>query len=294
VLGATDCKLKPIPPDVDGLGVTDTILPQTDTPATGRKSPHQLPPRGVIVGVVAALAVLAAGAGYELTKPHSAAPAPSARPFITPRPAATSTDSLLAKVMANALAQHTVHMLNKTVSPKHGVAIFSDDDGVTSGVQRISIFGGHVDVRVVGPATYFTGDQVGMTKYMGFSASQAEQVHGQWLSLVAGQPGYESVTAGVTLASALNELGLADPLRQLPPRTRHGQRVFGIQGKPTGDGTDHSARATLWITAGRPSLPVEYDVTTAGSTATIRLSHWGRAVNVQAPLRLFTPGGVAG
>jgi hypothetical protein len=239
--------------------------------------------------VVVALVVVVAGAGYELTRPHGTKTAAPAQPAVVAPPAAPQITTLhgaaalLANATANALAAKSAHVDVRTVVPKHGVVTYSDDDAIDGGIQRVRAGGGHATVLVIGATTYVTADRVGFIKYFRMSASQARAIRGQWLPLVPGQPDYTSVTEGVTLASTLQEIGIAGPFKRLSVRTKDGQRVVGIQGHATGDGTPKGVRATLWISVGAHGLPVEYDELGAKASMTARFSHWGRAVTLTTP-----------
>lgn len=82
----------------------------------------------------------------------------------------------------------------------------------------------------------------------------------------------------------MKEIRLVGPLTRLPTRTRDGQRVFGIRGKPTGSHVPASATATIWITTGPTPLPVEYVTRAPHETFTVTLTRWGdAAVSVQPP-----------
>jgi hypothetical protein len=231
--------------------------------------------------------VVIVGGVYELTKSNSPSPVPPTPVAAThvAAPVLTPLESLLARVSANALAEKSVRTTVTDASGRHRTVTYRDDDAVNGGIQRISSRGGHVVARVVGPTTYFTGNRQGLTKLLGLTSAQASQVRGHWVALTKGQRGYASVTDGITLASSLAESGLKGPLHRLPVRVRHGQRVFGIRGTPTGAGMPRRIRATLWIRVGAHPLPVEFDQRGPHFSTIVRLSRWGRAVQVKAPAR---------
>jgi hypothetical protein len=239
--------------------------------------------------VIALVVVVVAGAGYELTKSHGATAAAPAQPALVAPPAAPQVATLhgpaalLANATANALAAKSAHVDVRDVVGKHGVVIYSDDDAIGGGIQRVRADGGHATVVVIGATTYVTADRVGFIKYFRMSASQARAIRGQWLPLIPGEPDYTSVTEDVTLASTLQEIGLAGPFKRLAARTKDGQRVFGLRGRATGDGMPKGVQATLWISVGAHGLPVEYDAIGAKASMTARFSHWGRPVNLTTP-----------
>jgi hypothetical protein len=198
--------------------------------------------------------------------------------------------AVLVKTYATALLTNSVHSLARDVSKSGGTAVFDDQDATSSGEQRITIHGGHIQIRVVGSTTYFTGDQRGLEKYFQFSKQEIRALNGQWLSLVAGQAGYTDVTAGVTLASTLDEDKIASPLRRETDKTIDGQRAFGISGLASGSGAPKGGHATMWINVST-GLPVEYDASNGKTQLTQTFTDWGKPIHVETPVKVFgSPG----
>jgi hypothetical protein len=269
--------------------MTDTILPQTSLPQSDGAAPRPSSPRpsssrpAVIVALVIALVIVAGIGGYELLKSPTKS-SPAAPPVVAAKPGAASPlSTVLAQVMANATAQKYVHDDATLKAPKHPALAYADDDGVTGGIQRISIAnGGSATVIVVGSTTYLSGDRLGLAKLFGLNPTQVTQVLGHWIRLVPGNPEYAAVTDGITLAATLKEIELSGPLTRLPQRTLHGRQVFGIRGALAG-GTIPGAHATVWISVGNHGLPVEFVAAGAKTTETVRFSHWGHPVIAHAP-----------
>ncbi|HVW80950.1 MAG TPA: hypothetical protein VHB69_08445 [Mycobacteriales bacterium] len=220
--------------------------------------------------------------------PASPGGAGPATPTTPPEP--NSLAGQLAKTFQLALAQHTVHSVAKNVSKK-GTATFDDYDGVQTGEQHIAINGGHVDVRVIGPTTYFTGDAKGLAIY-GFTPQAVQALHGQWLSLVAGQPGYRIITAGVTISSTLQADAITGPLTRRPAKTLDGVKVYGIAGTGSGPGSPQGSHATMWISE-QTGLPVAFDATNRTTTITETFSDWGKPIHVTTPADVYGQPGLA-
>jgi hypothetical protein len=218
---------------------------------------------------------------------------PSATGSASPESASQrSLQTLLAKTYAAALLKGSVHSYARDVTKGGGTAIFNDDDATTSGEQHITIHGGHIQIRVVGSTTYFTGDTRGMEKYFNFTKQEVEALHRQWLSLVSGQAGYTEVTAGVTLASTLDEVKVGGQLSREPEKTLDGQQVFGISGQASGQGAPKKAHATMWISSAS-GLPVEFDATNATTRLTQKFTDWGRPIHVETPAKVFGSRGLS-
>jgi hypothetical protein len=242
-----------------------------------------------------------------LTTPSIAPPTPCACPTnapcpcLSPRTATHSPTSppsptiglatQLAKTFHLALAQHTVHSVAQNVSKKQGTAVFDDYDGVKVGDQRISINGGHVEVRVIGSTTYLTGDTKGLAIY-GITPQEVRALHGQWLPLVAGQAGYQTITAGVTISSTLQADRLSGTLTKDPAKTLDGKRVYGISGDGTGAGSPKGSHATMWISV-QTGLPVEFDAANKSTKITETFEDWGKAIHVETPADVYGQPGIA-
>jgi hypothetical protein len=264
--------------------MTDTILPQTSAPVSGARPPRRSLSRSALIAIVVVVLLIVGAGGFELMKSHSTNPPPVAKPVGANKPAtAPSLAALLSLVMGNAQEQRFVHADVTLRSPKHPTLVYSDDDGVTGGVQHVTIAGGgSALVLVIGSTTFVTANRVGLTKFFGLKPHQVTRVLGHWIRLVPGNPEYTSVTEGITLASTLKEIALTGKLTRLPERTLHGQRVFGIQGAVSGSGLE-GGHATMWVTVGQHGLPVEFDAAGATTTESVTFSRWGRPVIAHAP-----------
>lgn len=223
-----------------------------------------------------AVLLLVAGCGGQGSHPHQAQPSThSASPV-------ASAQQLLSSALAAATAKQWVHMDVQTLASGHQIA-FSDDDGPSTGIQRITIRGGGAGtVRVLGHDTYMKADATALGGYFGLPADAARRGANRWLLLVPGDSGYTDVTRGVSIGSALQEVTVTSPLRLLPSQTRDGQTVVGVSGG-AGPDAPPGATATLWIDP-RAGLPVEYvAAASSGDSITSRMSRWGVPVTVPRP-----------
>ncbi|HWC35382.1 MAG TPA: hypothetical protein VG650_11220 [Mycobacteriales bacterium] len=256
-----------------GAGVAVAVARTADTSAAPRPS--------------AAASPQPSGSAPPGAVASPAATAPPRRSLATQPAPSSSAKTLLATVETDALAEKTVHAVARTVSSRIGTAVFDDVDTTSGGVQHISIYGGHVTVRVVGPRTYFKGDKRGLTHYMGFTADEVAVLHHQWLLLRPGQAGYQAVTEGVTLASTLHEDRVVAPLHLLAQRMVNGVPAVGIRGQAAGAGAPRHATATLWVTTGDHPLPVEFVATNHKVRLTQTFNDWGRPIHLAPPANVF-------
>jgi hypothetical protein len=197
--------------------------------------------------------------------------------------------ALLKAALANALAQGSVHAVTRYVSKaKHRrTAIFDNHNARRGGVQHLTIYGGHVDIRVVGSSTYYSGDRRGLVKFLLYKPKAAKALGDRWVRLQAGERGYQVLTEGVRLASLLHNERLVGPLRKLPQRVIDGTAAIGIQGRGIGDGVPPHSIATWWITTGPNPLPVEFDAANGKTGLVQTFSDWGKPIRLKPPRRIF-------
>ena len=223
-----------------------------------------------------------------LTRGSDAAPVPASPVAAHHHPASTPKTAVewRAAAVAAANARGAVHVdvVNRL---KGRTSRFSDDDGPNTGIQRIAVDPGmRGEVRVIGDTTYFVANRAALAGYFGFPAAAVDRAAGHWMVLRAGDGGYAAVTEGVAFDSAMKEMAVSGPLVLLARRTMHGVRVVGIRGTVSGGtaGADPAAKATLWVSAAAPHLPVAFQ---AGSsklgTMTVRFSRWGVRPKVVPP-----------
>ncbi|HVT20553.1 MAG TPA: hypothetical protein VHE57_04090 [Mycobacteriales bacterium] len=261
----------------------------------------------VLVALIATDAAVAvsrtAGPSEQAPVATRSAPAATATtPGVAAGPTSTSTaargktgkrvrhgaaKALLARAVANALAQGSVHTVARNVSDKVGKSVFDNYDTRTGGTQHITIYGGNLHVRVVGPTTYFTGDKRGLTRFFGFTAAEVAVLDHHWLALREGQAGYKVTTAGITLRSVLHVDRIVGRLRLLPAQVRDGVRVVGVRGRAGGHLYGKHATATMWIDAGAQPLPVRFVVTSPHARSVQTFSEWGKPVRVDPPANVF-------
>ena len=232
----------------------------------------------------------AASASTGVTAPDggfgaAASPPPSVSPA-TPGAESKAARALLKAALANALSEGSVHAVAHFAA-KHGTAVFDNRDATHHGVQHISIYGGHVTIRVIGATTYYTGDKRGLVNYLTYKPKVAALFHHRWVPLIDGNEGYRILTEGITLASLLHSERLVGALRRLPERVIDGTRVVGIQGRGAGSGVRKHSIATWWVSVGAHSLPVEFDASNANSRLTQSFRNWGKPFRVKRPHAIF-------
>lgn len=259
----------------------------TIVPSPGRA--RRPPPRLKIVVAAGAAAVLAAVLATVLLsgQPNTGSGSPGQRLPASARVGALLSlpaGQILARSLGAARGAGSTHLLVVDRSAR-GIVTFSSDAGPDRGQQTIVANGGHAWVVVLGSVTYARGDLKGLTGFFQFPPGAAQMLQGRWLAYTSTFPGYQEVTNGVTLASALSEISLTGPLTKLAPTIVNGQRVIGIRGvvSPTA-GAPAGTRATVYVSLTGAPLPVRYESVTAAGSVRADFSAWSKPLAIRAPL----------
>lgn len=269
------------------LRVTMTILPEQEVrcPRSGSGGPST---RWAFVAVP--VVVIALLGGYVLMhggaagKPTPVSPGSSAAAVSL---AGLSGAQVLARVRSAALAAGSVQVLITQTSGARTLRMM-DQDATDRGTQTITLGAGNASVIVVPGATFLRANHLALTTYFGFTAAMANRIGSQWLRLVPGNPGYTTVTEGVTLADTLKQIAMTGPFTVLTT-TRHGQRVYGVRGLVAGPTKPAKVTATLWVSATGAPLPIEFVASSPGQgTMTATFSQWGQPVAAEPPASALT------
>jgi hypothetical protein len=201
----------------------------------------------------------------------------------------------LASAGAAAKGEPSFHYVSTQTQSGQSVLI-SGDVSRTGGQQTIvaDIGGqvGHVTVSLVDGAAYFRGDEAGLQNFMQLPAGLAAEYTNQWISLAKDDPGYAGVAAGLTTASALSQVAIAQPLTLRGLTRKMGQRVLTIEGTdretPSGATKPVTIPVKLYVKASGNPLPVLYSATSVVDnhrvSQSVSFSHWKEPASVSAPV----------
>lgn len=200
--------------------------------------------------------------------------------------AAQSPKALLASIRAAALAQQSVHYVNRNLVGNASFT-FTGDVAADRGIQHITIKvgkkSGRETIVVAGGTSYVRGDAFALYGLERLKPSQTSKYAGQWISIPSTDKLYESVAADVTLGSFIhNHLTAHGTLKALAA-TIKGTKVIGVR-MVWGTGKKRTAAIIDARATGKP-LPLEQDLIAPGQQALARvaLSRWNESVSVQAP-----------
>ena len=173
--------------------------------------------------------------------------------------------------------------------------VITGDAGPASGTQTVRLGSGSISILVIGGISYVKGNATGLEQLVGFSASEAAPVAGQWIDFPTDSSTFSSVVVGVRSADVTKELALKGPLIRGRSRTISGVAVDAVEGTQTlGKKTVH---VVLYVRATGAHVPVEEDTVDARGRPTtaehVVYSGWGEAVRPLAPQATVTLGPVS-
>jgi hypothetical protein len=209
---------------------------------------------------------------------------------VPPLSAAQRKSALLSSVITAAddsiLGQKSVHILITSAAGGAGTATqrIAADIGTSAGVESITGRAGRAAIRVTRRAAYFTGDQAGLTAYMGLKATDAARVRSRWVEIKSGSSEYQDLAAEDTMSSLpASILPSATSSVRMRTDTVSGQQVYVLTWKARASDAATTISARLVLTAGRTVLPVTETLTGAGQTKEVTLSHWAERFAVPVP-----------
>ena len=161
------------------------------------------------------------------------------------------------------------------------------DSSLSSGKQTVAVGKALASIVLVGGTAYISGNSQGLTSYFGIPTALLPQIVGRSISLQQSDSGFQSVTANVTLPSALANVTPSGTLVEGKHANVNGQQVRTISG--TGPGG--AGRVTLLIASTGRRLPVEAVETSASGTSRsgeiVSFSQWGEQVTVTKPTKVI-------
>ncbi|HXY28087.1 MAG TPA: hypothetical protein VEH82_07370 [Acidimicrobiales bacterium] len=205
-----------------------------------------------------------------------------------------SDPSVLYRAALATTRSWSVHYAS-TSTQSGSTLVVSGDAGPASGSQTVTMGTGTISILVIGGITYVKGNPVGLEKLVGFSASEAAPIAGQWIDFPTDDATFASVVVGVRSADVAKELALKGPLTLGRARTVDGVAADAIEGTQTfGHKTVH---VVLYVRARGSHVPVEEDSLDVQGQPTsaehVVYASWGEVVRPQAPQATVTLGPIS-
>ena len=153
--------------------------------------------------------------------------------------AAQQRTATLASVISAAgdsiLGQKSVHIVITSRSAgSAGTQRIAADIGTAAGAESITGSAGRAAIRVTGHAAYFTGDQSGLTAYIGLPAAAAARVRSRWVEIKSGSAEYQDLAAEDTMAALpASLLPAASNSVRMRTGSVSGQQVYVLTWKAT-------------------------------------------------------------
>ena len=231
-------------------------------------------PRRRYLGSIA-VAIVAAGLGVV----GIAAGAPPSRSIV-----AASPNRILARSMAAARAEHSVHALEI----EHvGRVILTqwDNSNERSGEQLLSLSSGAVvDIRLFPRVLYVKANAMGIKVLYG---KNDRKYANKWVSVRRSVSVYRTLAVGIAFPSLLSQMPPSGPLTKSQVETIGRHRVIAISGRPNQVAQEVGGIEWFEVAAAAPHLPPRIVGHLRGSHETARVvitfSSWGRNFRIEAP-----------
>jgi hypothetical protein len=240
-----------------------------------------------LTSALAGLALLA-GCGSSTSSSSAATATASATTTSSAAAVPASASARLGAAQDALRAAGTVHM--DVTSSVSGVSVQLSDDSAASGGRQLVTFNktGHATILFIAGTAYLKADVPTFEGFMGCDQAQAEAAADRWIYLrpvnkFCGTD-YDTVTEGITLSSVASELAMENgTVTTTAPATMAGQRVAGVQGKPSGGQLPASAKEVLYLTDDARLRPVLLEETATGIKSEVSFSEWGEQLTLTAP-----------
>jgi hypothetical protein len=204
--------------------------------------------------------------------------------------AAQSPRTLLASMLGNARAQHSVHYVSRQSLGASGQVSLTADVARERGLQHVTETFGRkswgIEIRVVRSIAYVRGGKRALAELVDLTSAQASRYAAKWISIPSADRLYAPIATAVTLGSFL---------RQIRPRGRleaastsiGGTRVIEVRGR------SHDGERIL-VARRAGLLPLEATGIAPGGMTHTTMSRWHEAVHVRAPAKAVSIATVRG
>jgi hypothetical protein len=214
--------------------------------------------------------------------PSAGTPKPTASASTTTSVVGLPPAQMLTKALAAATAAGSMHF---TVTQRSSSSSSTDDQNASldSGTQELTYSSGaSATFRLVDGVAYLRANAAALAEL--FPNKAVSGLAGRWIVTHPGNPGYEDVTDGMTLATALPEFTPTGTLTSTGPQTVDGKAVVGVKGvTPPDIGIPEGQPAILYVLATGKPLLVSFQAGAGADQETVTFSQWGEAVAPVAP-----------
>lgn len=200
---------------------------------------------------------------------------------------ASSTAKSEYQAALKAASAQNVHYVSKATEQGVGLKVVGDT-GKTSGTQVIQVINGSttesLSVILVGTTGYVRGNDAGLQKALGLTASQSSTYANKWLSFPTSNTTLSELVSGLRNSNVASELEMTGPYKFGSSTTISGQAVQAIEGTAaTSSGT--KVPIILYVSSdGRPVEEITNPKAKSSSIkGTVTFSNWGEVTHPKAP-----------
>jgi hypothetical protein len=197
-----------------------------------------------------------------------------------------TASQVLSTAIAAAKSSGSAHYLLKATSSGKTETIVGDA-ATKVGRQVFSDGTAKIQAEAIGTTVYVEGNEGGLQNQIGFSATEAAQYAGKWISIATTDGPYASVLKAVTLASTLTEIKPTGKLTLTKATTRSGIAVIGVRGPLPGAAKGVTGSVILYVATQKPNVPVSFEAQATGAGTSERdvgtFSRWGTPLHLVAP-----------
>jgi hypothetical protein len=190
------------------------------------------------------------------------------------------------QVVADANAELSVRVT--TTASMSGLRIVQvTDAGRSAGRQTVTLSqsgtSNSVIAELIKGKLYVKGDASILTRYMGLSQANANELGGQWFGIPESSGYYAQVAQGLTISTGMSEVTMTSSVAVAPAATLAGVKVDVLKGTSVKSALEPSFKETLYFNTAKKPLPVEVTQSVQGSVGTIVFSRWNEKIVLVAP-----------
>jgi len=190
------------------------------------------------------------------------------------------------RVVADANAELSVRVT--TTASMSGLRIVQvTDAGRNAGRQIVTLSqsgtSNSVIAELIKGKLYVKGDATILTRYMGLSQANANELGGQWFGIPESSGYYAQVAQGLTISTGMSEVTMTSSVAVAPAATLAGVKVDVLKGISVKSTLEPSFKETLYFSTAKRPLPVEVTQSVQGSLGTIVFSRWNETIVLVAP-----------
>jgi len=196
-----------------------------------------------------------------------------------------SAAQVLSAAEAAATKKASFHFVDESGSGKNIERLVGDVSD-QNGQELLTNPYGSLEVRLVGPTVYVSGNAKSLEVALGMTSLVATQYQGKWISLVAADAPFSSVAQAMLPSAELQDYVPSGDLAVGQVTTLHKHQVLPVSGTAPSTATGKGI-ATLFVSTTAPYYPIAGALKGSGSTSSdseeVAFTSWGESIDYKAP-----------